>query len=150
MAKRDIKWIAIHCTAGYGNVDSIKKYWKNTLKWKTVGYHIIVDLDGNLHTLVNFDEITNGVKGFNSKSIHISYIGGVLKEDYTKAYDSRTDAQKEGLKQAILMARKYAPKAKIKGHRDFSTDKNGNGKIDTWERIKDCPSFDAIPEYINL
>jgi N-acetylmuramoyl-L-alanine amidase len=144
---RNIKYIVIHCSAGYGTVESIKNYWKNILRWKTVGYHIIVDLDGKLNILANFDAITNGVAGFNSKSIHISYIGGVLKDDYTKAYDSRTEAQKEGLKQAIALAKEYAPKAKVKGHRDFSPDKNKNGKIDTWERIKECPSFDAKNEY---
>ena len=24
---------------------------------------------------------------------------------------------------------------------------NHNGRIDTWERIKECPCFDAIDEY---
>ncbi len=147
---RNIEYIAIHCTAGYGTIDSIKKYWKDTLKWKTVGYHIIVDLDGNLNHLLPFDNISNGVEGFNSKTINISYIGGVLRDDYTKASDTRTEAQKEGLKKAILEAKKYAPNAKVQGHRDFSPDKNKNGIIDSWERIKECPCFNAIPEYKNL
>ena len=147
---RNVKYIAIHCTAGYGTVDSIKKYWKDSLKWTEVGYHIIVDLDGKLNHLLDFDKISNGVKGFNHETINISYIGGVLKDDYTKSSDTRTEAQKEGLKKAILEAKKYAPNAKIQGHRDFSPDKNKNGLIDTWERIKECPSFNAIPEYKNL
>lgn len=33
---RNIKYIAIHCTAGYGTIDSIKKYWKEMLKWAKV------------------------------------------------------------------------------------------------------------------
>ena len=41
-------------------------------------------------------------------------------------------------------------KLTIKGHRDVSPDKNKNGIIESWERIKECPSFDAIPEYKNL
>jgi N-acetylmuramoyl-L-alanine amidase len=140
---RKIDNIVIHCTAGYGNVDSIKKYWKNVLKWKSVGYHIIVDLDGELHFIADFDTVVNGVANNNSKSIHISYIGGVLKDDYTKSSDTRTEKQKEGLKEAILKAREYAPKARILGHRDFSPDKNKNGKIDINERIKECPSFEV-------
>lgn len=56
--KRDIEYIAIHCSAGYGTVESIKNFWKNTLKWKSVGYHIIVDLEGELHFLAR-DSITN-------------------------------------------------------------------------------------------
>ncbi len=44
--KRDIEYIAIHCSAGYGTVESIKNFWKNILKWKSVGYHIIT-ITGN-------------------------------------------------------------------------------------------------------
>lgn len=25
-----------------------------------------------------------------------------------------------------------------------------NGKVDIWERIKECPCFDAIPEYADI
>jgi len=35
------------------------------------------------------------------------------------------------------------PNAVVLGHRDFSTDTNGNGIIDKWEWIKSCPSFDV-------
>ena len=42
------------------------------------------------------------------------------------------------------------PQAKIQGHRDFSPDTNHNGVVDPWERIKECPCFDAIPEYADL
>ena len=42
------------------------------------------------------------------------------------------------------------PEAKIMGHRDISPDKNHNGVVDPWERIKECPCFDAIPEYADI
>ena len=147
---RECKFIVIHCTAGFGSVDSIKKYWRESLNWLNYGYHIIVDLEGKLHFLASFDKVVNGVKGYNSVSINISYIGGVNKDDYTVSEDTRTPAQKKGLIEAIKIAREYAPKAKIQGHRDFSPDKNKNGIIDTWERIKECPSIDAIKEYKGL
>jgi N-acetylmuramoyl-L-alanine amidase len=150
MRKRNVSNIVIHCTAGYGNVESIKKYWREQLKWKSFGYHIIIDLDGNIHQLTSFDNIVNGVAGQNRNSIHISYIGGVLRNDYTKSSDTRTPKQKEALITAILLAKKYAPNARILGHRDFSVDRNRNGRIDANERIKECPSFDAIPEYKHL
>jgi len=136
--KRKIDWIVIHCTAGYGDIIGIRNYWIRKLKWKSPGYHIVVDLDGGVNFIESFDNITNGVSGYNSNSIHISYIGGVLRNDITKPYDSRTDAQKDGLKLAISIARNYAPNAFIKGHRDFP---NVN---------KACPSFDAIKEYRDL
>jgi N-acetylmuramoyl-L-alanine amidase len=124
------------------------------LKWKSDGYHRIVDLEGNVLDVVDFENISNGVKNFNSKSIHIAYIGGVEKDNVNKAIDSRTFEQKQGLLVAIEEAINWivdhggSKRAiKILGHRDISPDQNGNGKIDSWERIKECPSFDAIPEY---
>jgi hypothetical protein len=35
----------------------------------------------------------------------------------------------------------------IKGHRDFSKDLNGNGKIDKNEWIKACPCFEVSDEF---
>jgi N-acetylmuramoyl-L-alanine amidase len=153
---KDIKNIFIHCTAGYGSIESIKKFWK-TLGWRSPGYHLIVDLDGKIHQLQPFNLFSNGVKGFNTNAINISYIGGVERTNVNKALDSRTPQQKEALIKAIELAINWIvanggskSKLQIKGHRDVSPDKNGNGRIDSWERIKECPSFDAIPEYQKL
>lgn len=153
---KDIKDIFIHCTAGYGSIESIQKFWKS-LGWNSPGYHLLIDLDGKAHQLQPFTKFSNGVKGFNTNAINISYIGGVEKTNVTKALDSRTPAQKEALLNAIKLAIKWVEsnggsksQLKIRGHRDVSPDKNGNGIIESWERIKECPSFDAIPEYKNL
>lgn len=153
---REIKRIFIHCTAGYGDVDSIKRFWKDTLKWKNPGYHRIVDLQGNVHAISPYENPTNGVKYYNSSSIHISYIGGVSRTDNRTAEDTRTNAQKKALiceiKNALEFLKEHQDISKIEilGHRDISPDKNLNGRVDKWERIKECPSFDAIPEYKNL
>jgi hypothetical protein len=40
-----------------------------------------------------------------------------------------------------------ASKISIDGHYHYSTDKNRNGIIDKWERIKECPSYDAKEEF---
>lgn len=160
---KDVKNIVIHCSAGFGNVDSIRKYWKEVLKWKSVGYHLIVDLSGNIHTLADFKQITNGVEGNNGKSIHICYIGGVEvagkdKNGQTiyKGKDTRTASQKYALDKAIIKAinwlvangKDVTKDLAVVGHRDFSPDNDKNGIISSWERIKECPSFDAITEYI--
>lgn len=152
---RKIKYIFIHCTAGYGNVKSIENYWFNTLKWKTGGYHRIIDLDGTINKMYDFNTVTNGVQGYNSNSIHISYIGGVDRNNVNVAIDSRTPEQKESIIECILEALNWCKDTgqdvediMILGHRDISPDKNLNGIIDPWERIKECPSFDAIDEYM--
>lgn len=132
MSARKIKYIVIHCTATRpdAKVDSFKKYWKETLGWKNVGYHVLIDQNGIPHYLADFNTITNGVKGFNHESIHISYIGGI--DANGKAKDTRTPQQKATLLSCIREALEWAGgKLIIQGHRDFPNVK------------KDCPSFDC-------
>lgn len=162
---RFINYIVIHCSAGFGLIPAIERFWYNTLKWKNPGYHIIIYEDGTIWYVTKdgsysrdkskwFPQlITNGVAGFNTPSIHISYIGGVDKTNVNKALDTRTPEQKESILYSINNSLNYLKEyqeiknIKILGHRDFSPDKNKNGIIEPWERIKECPSFNAIDEY---
>lgn len=155
MESKNIKYIVIHCTAGFGDLKSIKKYWKDVLGWRTGGYHRIVKRDGKTHKLYPFHRQVNGVRNHNHECIHISYIGGVDPKNYKFAKDTRTNNQKESIIKNIMEAMKWLSDngndlsgVSIVGHRDISsTDKNNNGVIDSWERTKECPSFDAIEEY---
>ena len=128
---REIKYIVIHCTATQPNTkkESILNYWKNTLKWKNVGYHRLVDANGVIHELAKYEQVTNGVKGFNSNSINFSYIGGIDVAGRPK--DTRTIKQKESLLYLVKQAKKQFPNAIVQGHRDFKG------------VVKACPSFDV-------
>lgn len=164
---KDVNNIVVHCSAGYSGVRDIEDFWRNTLGWKSKGYHVIIDLSGQAWYLIapsqrygystdqskcRYDAITNGVFGYNSESIHICYIGGVDPINVKRALDSRTPIQKQSLSNEIgnaVIWLKNNGKDVIKnlgvvGHRDFSNDKNSNGVIESWERIKECPSFDVI------
>lgn len=83
--------------------------------------------------------------GWNSGSLGICYIGGL--DAAGRAADTRTLAQKEALVNLVKDLCDRYPVRRVMGHRDTSPDLNGNGVIDPWERIKECPCFDAIPEY---
>ena len=135
--KRQIKYIAIHCTASQptATVAAIQRYWKDSLGWKSPGYHLLIETNGTIHHLLPFDSIANGVKGFNSVSVHISYIGGITKEG--KPVDNRTDVQKEAILMCIKEVIEWSDNKCliIQGHRDFP---NAN---------KACPCFDAKAEY---
>ena len=135
---RNIEYIAVHCTATAqtATVSAIQNYWKNNLKWKMPGYHFIVKPDGEIVELLSIDKVSNGVYGWNSKIINISYIGGIDKNG--KPLDNRTDAQKKALLAKLKELKKQFPNAKIQGHRDFP-------KV-----AKACPSFDAKKEYENI
>lgn len=133
--KRKIKYIAIHCTASSqsSSVQNILRYWKETLGWKNVGYHRLIEADGTIHALSDFNHATNGVKGFNHESIHISYIGGITSQG--NSVDNRTEAQKAAILTCIREALDWnGSKLIIQGHRDFGAK-------------KDCPCFDAKTEY---
>lgn len=101
---------------------------------------------------INAEEVANnkvdGVQGYNSTSINVAYMGGI--DANGKAVDNRTDAQKASLVKLLKELRGRYPNAQILGHRDISPDTNHNGKVDSWERIKECPCFDAIIEYKNI
>ena len=135
---REIKFLAVHCTATpqTATVSSIQSYWRNVLKWKMPGYHFIIKPNGEVVQLLEIDKVSNGVKGFNSVSINISYIGGV--DSQNKPIDNRTEAQKKALLDLLKKLKKQFPKAIIQGHRDFPGVK------------KACPSFDAKKEYEHL
>lgn len=140
---RAIKYIVVHCTATppTATIESIKRYWKQSLGWKNPGYHYIIKRNGEIVQLNAEENISNGVGGHNRYSIHISYIGGA--DEQGKPLDNRTDEQKSSLFNKLVELSKKYPDATILGHRDFSPDKNGNGIIEYFEWIKGCPSFDV-------
>lgn len=132
---RNIRYIVLHCTATPQNtkVSSIVNYWRNTLKWKHVGYHFIIDIHGNITQLQPLEKPTNGVKGYNAEAIHISYIGGIDKQGKPK--DTRTPAQYNAMTGLVKALSAAYPKSKILGHRDFKG------------VIKACPSFE-VSQYL--
>ena len=135
---RNIKYLAVHCTATAqtAKIEAIQKYWREHLGWTMPGYHFIIKADGSMVNLLPIEKVSNGVKGFNSETINISYIGGIDTKGAAK--DTRTAAQKATLLSILKELKKKFPTAIIQGHRDFPNVK------------KACPSFDAKTEYKNL
>lgn len=146
---RSIKRIFVHCTAGSQRqtVADLQAEFKRK-GWKHPGYHYVVQADGTITQLLDEKYVSNGVKGYNSTSINVAYMGGINAEG--KATDNRTEPQKQALRKLIKLLHGRYPDAEILGHRDISPDKNGNGIVDPWERIKECPCFDAKEEYKDL
>jgi N-acetylmuramoyl-L-alanine amidase len=128
---RPIEFLAVHCTATQesATVTSILNYWQNTLKWKNPGYHILVKRDGSFTVMGYFELVCNGVAGFNSRSIHISYIGGINKSG--TPVDNMSDDQFKTIDHFMKLVKVKFPNIKIKGHRDFP-------KV-----AKACPCFDT-------
>ncbi len=123
--KREIKKLIFHCTATPHNttIDSIKRSWKRR-GWKSAGYHFIIEANGNVTQLTDLNRNSNGARGYNSESIHISYIGG-------KDEDDRTEAQIISQKAILKTLLATYPEAEVLGHRDLPN------------VSKSCPRFDA-------
>ncbi|WP_346236169.1 N-acetylmuramoyl-L-alanine amidase [Niabella insulamsoli] len=135
---RKINYLIIHCTATPQSttIDSIKNYWKNNLGWKNPGYHYIIEPNGNVVNLLPIDKVSNGVGGWNSQIINISYIGGI--DTKGRAMDNRTPEQKAAILRLLKELKAKFPKASVAGHRDFPN------------VHKACPSFNAKAEYAGI
>ncbi len=147
---RKIERIFVHCTASSqkATVQSILAEFRKK-KWRVPGYHWLIDKDGKITQLVDENIVANGVKGYNSTSVHVAYIGGIDKQ-HPNGIDTRTKDQKAALEILLTQLHQRYPNAEILGHRDISPDTNHNGKVDSWERIKECPCFDAKIEYAHI
>lgn len=153
-----IEYLVIHCTATPEGRDvtgeDIRRMHLSPVSaggngWSRPGYTDIFRLDGRVERLapnnedgnVDAGEVTNGAKGYNSVSRHISYIGGCDSSGQPK--DTRTPAQKAAMEKYVMDFHRRFPWVKIVGHRDLSPDKNGNGVVEPFEWTKACPSFDV-------
>lgn len=115
--------------------------------WSRVGYEKIFQLNGNVIDLVDSDadqwvtseEMTNGVKGFNSISKHWGFAGG-LNEDGTPIFSSdpmdlMTLGIWHSLRRELNKVMRDHPQIKIVGHSQASK--------------KSCPGF-SVPDYLRL
>ena len=134
---RELNKIIIHCSATPESVDvktrTIKK-WHLAQGWSDIGYHYIIELNGDIQIGRTIEKRGAHCNGYNNKSIGICYVGGVDKN--FKAKDTRTEKQKESLRNLLISIKKQNPNITIHGHNEFST--------------KSCPSFDVKEEYKDI
>ena len=150
---RRINRIFVHCTASWQETTTeeslLAEFKKNG--WKRPGYHYVVKPDGNIIEMLSDNYIANGVKNYNQNSIHVAWIGGILKAGKNiVSWDNRTPQQKQALFDLLTKLKLRYRDAIILGHRDISPDLNHHGVVDPWERIKQCPCFDAMVEYMDI
>lgn len=134
---RQINEIIVHCTATKEGqnfkVDDINR-WHKQRGWNMIGYHYVVYLDGTIHQGRSEDQIGAHCLKHNTNSIGVVYVGGLDAEGKPK--DTRTEAQKKGLRKLLTELKHKYPKATIHSHKDFAP--------------KACPSFDATKEYKDI
>ena len=100
---RKILEIIVHCTATFPDqrvtVADITR-WHKQRGWKTIGYHYVVDQDGNVFPGRPLEQAGAHAQG--------------------QPADTRTDAQKAALLGLLTDLKQRFPEAVIHGHRDFA------------------------------
>lgn len=135
---REIQFIVIHCTytppsADIG-VEEIRKWHVEERGWTDIGYHFAVRRDGTVEVGRPIERPGAHVKGHNSNSIGIAWVGG-MAQGAKKPEDNRTEEQNEAMVDLIKDLQQKFPGAAVMGHRDFRGVK------------KQCPCFDVREWY---
>lgn len=140
---RTINLIVVHCTATKQGenytVAEIRKWHVEQRKFRDIGYHFLIHLNGTVEKGRPIEQAGAHAKGFNNNSIGVCYVGGLNKEGKPK--DTRTVAQFHALRSCINTLQISFPGANVVGHRDLSVDLNGDGMITENEWMKQCPCF---------
>lgn len=145
--RTETKYVVIHCSATKPDMDIGRDEideWHRARGWSGIGYHYVVcrgARDGTVQVGRNLNEVGAHVHGFNRVSVGICWVGGL--DENGDPVDNRTPNQKMALRALITMAQWTWPGAEIVGHRDLSPDVDGDGIIEPWEWLKDCPCFDV-------
>lgn len=149
--ERQVKEIIIHCSGtrsdrdfSASDVDSAHR----SRGFSCWGYHYYVRKTGCINPMRPEEDVGAHCLGHNGSSIGVCYEGGL--DVNGRPADTRTAAQKVSLLKLLTELHGRYPDAVVIGHRDVSPDLNGNGVVDRFERIKECPCFDARSEYEGL
>ncbi len=155
---KTIDSIIIHCSATRARQDLRAKDMDRMHKQRgfaQIGYNFVIDLDGTVENgrPLSIDGAHCNTKGFsgvsyNKHSVGICYIGGL--DESGKPADTRTEAQKNALRDLVAKLCKEYPIIELLGHRDTSPDTNGSGEVESFEFIKSCPCFDVRSEFSNF
>ena len=139
---RQITLIVIHCSAVRPNQRSSAKdidRWHKERGFNGIGYHYVIRRDGTIEQ--GRPEWMIGanchVKGHNHNkySIGVCYEGGL--DIRGQPADTRTEAQRQTMRQLIEELHERYPRAMIVGHHDLYPP-------------KPCPCFDAAKMYADL
>ncbi len=148
---RQINKIIVHCSATKRSQNisaAIIRSWHMTRKpvpFSDIGYHFYIRKGGILETGRPLERSGAHCKGENHDSIGICLEGG-LAEDGTPENNFDEDQFNALWQIANGMMWRFGF-TEIKGHRDYSPDKNNDGVITKDEWIKVCPCFNVKAWY---
>ncbi|MBQ8501398.1 MAG: N-acetylmuramoyl-L-alanine amidase [Bacteroides sp.] len=144
---RKIDYLIIHCSATRADRDyPVVQLLGDHLRrgFRGIGYHYYVQKDGTVHCTRPLEQPGAHCLGHNRHSIGICYEGGLDKNG--RPCDTRTPEQRSALRLLVYQLLKDFHNARVCGHRDLSTDRDGDGIVEPEEWTKHCPCFDVASE----
>jgi N-acetyl-anhydromuramyl-L-alanine amidase AmpD len=108
--------------------------WHKANGWSGIGYHFVVDRQGDVCVGRPVEKVGAHVKGHNSNSIGICLVGGHGGAATDKFEDHFTDLQRKALDKLLDDLTTKHKDAKIRGHNEVAA--------------KACPSF-TVKEYLD-
>lgn len=130
---RTLDRIVLHCSATeeghpFGAADI--RRWHKARGWKDIGYHYVILLDGTVEYGRPVDQVGAHVKGHNSTTVGVCYIGGLR---HGEPADTMTPEQEVSFLELVYALRKSLGYLTVHGHNEYSA--------------KACPSFVVKEKY---
>jgi peptidoglycan hydrolase-like protein with peptidoglycan-binding domain len=135
--------IVVHCSATQpdwmdnrtlaAKVTEIRRWHVQDRKWRDIGYHWIIDRDGDVAPGRPETEIGAGVEGHNRRVIHVCLIGGHGSAKTDRFGAHFTSEQDAALRQIIAQISARTPIKRISGHNEWAE--------------KACPGFN-VPAWL--
>ena len=137
---RPIDEVILHCTATpWGrevDIAEVRRWHTQGNKWRDVGYHYLIQLDGSLQVGRPIDEAGAHVRGRNASTIGVAYVGG-LQSDGTPA-DTMTPEQEETFEHLFFALQLTLGRPlELSGHCDH-------------DKKKKCPGFSVAAKWPSL
>ena len=142
-----ITCIVVHCSAtkapqdiGAKEIDEMHK----AKGWAMIGYHSVIRRNGSIEGGRPLNMVGSHVFGHNTYTLGVCMGGGL--DVNGKPEDNFTPEQYRALAGLITDWRATFPSIHdVCGHRDLSPDVDGDGVVEKWEWLKDCPCVDVRP-----
>ena len=108
---REINLAVIHCSATRQGTDysvsQIRDWHVNYRKFRDIGYHFLIHLDGRIERGRPWDQPGAHAKGYNNNSIGVCYVGGT--DGKGRPMDTRSIPQIHSLRAIVSVLKAIYP-----------------------------------------